>query len=707
MTYPIRLVPDNDTNWGGDLRATIAGVNDHQTRLVTVESGLTGVQSGSNAQPAPVIYDDFTGADAASWNARWSHTLNAGTADILGNAGRHLTSATASSRVESTITGYTVGDGEVLYKFQWSGVSTNRVEDFRFRAADNTSANCYVVGIGPTSVILNRRVASVSNVQATVSTTLNGDTWYWLRARFVGSDIKARWWAVDAAEPAAWLIDVTDTTYTSGLVTLSTRNNTGAQVTLRDDFRLWNYATSGGGSSGVSSLNTLTGAVTLSAGTNVTITPSGNNLAIAASGSGSGGYATVQDEGAAETQRATLNFIGTGVTVADDSANSRTNVTISGSASAVPRPVSLVVVSTDAPQAWKDAADYVCDGTTDQVEINTAIDRASALQSRNAGSPVSAQQIGKVQLSGGRFNIGGTGIKMRTGVTVEGTGFLTEVRAVSLGTNPMFGLAAPSDHLTKLGHMFINGNSTSGGTGNGVDYDMSGATDTSAYPDLNPDADHYLYDLYLDVFTGGTSTRTAIYLHTSSTGNNRVNFIDRCTIRDCSGHGVWLSSASDSQIAMTHSGGVIAGDGFRIETGNTRLTHCKASYCDGRGFYFASGRGTVTAIEAQDCNIGVFFDGAPYVATGITCDTSQTDGIIVSTSQLQMNAFSIFLRSGARYATQTRGLNIDAAGYTDCQIVGHVNPTSITTGITGSVTAANRNFMRVSPGTGTSIVSVG
>lgn len=49
MTYPIRAVPDNDTAWGADLRATIAGVNDHQTRLVALESGIAGVAGAASA----------------------------------------------------------------------------------------------------------------------------------------------------------------------------------------------------------------------------------------------------------------------------------------------------------------------------------------------------------------------------------------------------------------------------------------------------------------------------------------------------------------------------------------------------------------------------------------------------------------------------------------------------------------------------------
>ncbi len=49
------------------------------------------------------------------------------------------------------------------------------------------------------------------------------------------------------------------------------------------------YLSSSGGSGGVTSLNTLEGALTLVAGANVTITPSGSTLIIAASGGGGGG----------------------------------------------------------------------------------------------------------------------------------------------------------------------------------------------------------------------------------------------------------------------------------------------------------------------------------------------------------------------------------------------------------------------------------
>jgi len=46
------------------------------------------------------------------------------------------------------------------------------------------------------------------------------------------------------------------------------------------------------------------------------------------SAGGGGGYITIQEEGSNLTQRSTLNFIGGGITSADDAGNSRTNVTL-------------------------------------------------------------------------------------------------------------------------------------------------------------------------------------------------------------------------------------------------------------------------------------------------------------------------------------------------------------------------------------------
>jgi len=61
---------------------------------------------------------------------------------------------------------------------------------------------------------------------------------------------------------------------------------------------------------------------------------------------------------------------------------------------------SLVVASADASSKIKEAADFVCDGINDEVEINQAI-----LALDVAGLHMSGMPIGCVQLTAGQFKI--------------------------------------------------------------------------------------------------------------------------------------------------------------------------------------------------------------------------------------------------------------------------------------------------------------
>jgi hypothetical protein len=81
---------------------------------------------------------------------------------------------------------------------------------------------------------------------------------------------------------------------------------------------------SGGAAAGVSSLNGLTGAVTLSAGANITLTPVGNDISIASVGAGTGdvvGPAGATDNAIARYDTATGKLIQNSAAFVDDTGN--------------------------------------------------------------------------------------------------------------------------------------------------------------------------------------------------------------------------------------------------------------------------------------------------------------------------------------------------------------------------------------------------
>lgn len=109
------------------------------------------------------------------------------------------------------------------------------------------------------------------------------------------------------------------------------------------------YPPSSGGSSGVSSINALIGAVTIAAGSGITITPSGNTLTIAATGGGSGTVTSV-----ALSLPAIFNVSGSPVTTSGTLtgtlANQNANLIFSGpSSGGAAAPTFRSLVSADIP----------------------------------------------------------------------------------------------------------------------------------------------------------------------------------------------------------------------------------------------------------------------------------------------------------------------------------------------------------------------
>lgn len=123
----------------------------------------------------------------------------------------------------------------------------------------------------------------------------------------------------------------------SGLaISGTTLTNTGGHPSGSPNTPLFDDG-GGGFTNGTRSGNTtqvVTTTGTQTSGNCVQIDANGNHVAASgACGIAGAGYGTIQDEGSNLTARTTMNFIGAGVTAADDSGNSRTNITIPGGAS--------------------------------------------------------------------------------------------------------------------------------------------------------------------------------------------------------------------------------------------------------------------------------------------------------------------------------------------------------------------------------------
>lgn len=93
-------------------------------------------------------------------------------------------------------------------------------------------------------------------------------------------------------------------------------------------------------------------------------------------------------------------------------------------------------------------ADYICDGTADEAEINTAITACSA-----AGG-------GTVKLMGGTFNTSATAISMATGVSLVGQGNLTILKRTANSQSIIINGAATNN--IRIADMTIDGNTGSG-----------------------------------------------------------------------------------------------------------------------------------------------------------------------------------------------------------------------------------------------------
>ena len=293
----------------------------------------------------------------------------------------------------------------------------------------------------------------------------------------------------------------------------------------------------------------------------------------------------------------------------------------------------LTVAASDAPASLIARADYTCDGTADQVQINQAL--TDSLLQGGTGN-----RYGAVQLTAGTFNLAAPIIIPSRGVALMGAGGASSMLLAAAGFadagegtgSALIKLAstaaARNSVAVYISDLWLSGESRGVG---GIFFDQSGGT-----MDGNSDATYGQptggtgYDAYHS-FNRLRIRQTTTGIKTTGTSGcpRGINIFDvRQSGPTVAGYDI---DSSDCHIHQTHvitDNGSSAVYGFYIRGGNARLTGCKAAYMSNTnswGFYISSDRASLVACEAQDNLNGVtLLSRQDTVIAGLRVETQES-----------------------------------------------------------------------------------
>lgn len=216
-----------------------------------------------------------------------------------------------------------------------------------------------------------------------------------------------------------------------------------------------------------------------------------------------------------------------------------TNETFSGGGAGGLPPASKVVAANDAPAAVKAAADYVCDGSADEVQINQAIaDVASDTISLGT-------QGGTVLLWGKRFDVAGA-VLMRSQVTLRGLGQFSTILRPATSYKPgetggVIELYSPDSQYTTVTDLGIHGNGWGVNDASccGIYYHQGAGTQY--------DASHRILNMYIYATAHhGIRLRGGSGARSRATYVSNVRIIEAGTNITPSACGLWVDSHVDS-----------------------------------------------------------------------------------------------------------------------------------------------------------------
>lgn len=208
------------TNWNA---------NDVWIDTVTSATPVIRVWSGTAFVPArssgvSLFSDMFTGTDGATVStSNWTGGSNPGSGTGYGftyssNTGKLTTSTLASSKISRSVNITNPTDANVSFSFKLP--SANPASTFicwiRADSAMLGSAG-YAVSVYAGKFGVSKYSSFAATDFNPGGTTFNysPDTWYSVRFRVVGTTVQARVWVTSNAEPSTWVVNTTDSTFTS------------------------------------------------------------------------------------------------------------------------------------------------------------------------------------------------------------------------------------------------------------------------------------------------------------------------------------------------------------------------------------------------------------------------------------------------------------------------------------------------------------
>ena len=308
----------------------------------------------------------------------------------------------------------------------------------------------------------------------------------------------------------------------------------------------------------------------------------------------------------------------------------------------------LMVAAADATQREKQSADWTCDGSADEVQLQAALDSLD-------GSG------GRLLLSSGTFQLDAA-VALRGRVHLTGQGKASVLRATSafqsgLGVldGSYDGSGNPLD-LTTISDVVVDGARYTGALAAGIHLRIDSKL---GFQFGSPDAHLVIRDVLI-AHTAGHG------LHMEGSFN-RAARVSRVRVWNVEGDGFRIESP-DGHYTDCDTGSS-AGYGFTLSSANNFLTGCKAWYADQSGFLVDAVRSTLTGCTAQDNQAhgfliqagmttltGCHADSNSYLGSGSLPDPNQGlfDGFHLDASNVTLSACFAYDKSETGHGRNQR-----------------------------------------------------